>query len=148
MTFVYILIFAATVAFSIILAGGTIYGFIDYPSVVMVVASILLFVLASGQWKEFSCGIKHLFEWQRPEQIDSKTAVRISRLFRTLSFASLAIGGFWSIMGIILMLCNLNPETIGQGLAIVLLTLFYSFFLSVAVFFPISLYYAGKHGVG
>ena len=41
------------------------------------------------------------------------------------------------------MLSNLSPETIGNGLAIALLTLFYSCLLSVIVFFPISLYFSG-----
>ena len=144
MTFVYFLVFTVILALSIGLGGGTLKGFVDYPSVIMVVASILLVVLASGRWADFSRGIKHLFEWRNSEQMDRKTAVRISRFFRTLSFASLAIGGFWSLVGVILMLSDMNPDTIGSGLAIAFLTLFYSFFLSLTVFFPISLYYAGQ----
>ena len=148
MTFVYLMVFTVIVAMSIAVGGGsmgTMFGFIDYPSVVMVVAGILMVVLASGRWADFSLGMKHLFEWRHPKPMDRKTAMRLSRFFRTLSFTSLALGAFWSLIGMIIMLSNFELETLGKGLAIALLTLFYSFFLSLAVFFPISFHYAGMH---
>jgi len=145
MTFVYFMIFGVVLSLSTILCGGSLQGFIDLPSVISVGASLLLFVLAGGKWKVFSSGMKHFFAWRQPAQVDRNSAAQISRFFRTLSFASLAIGGFWSVFGLIIMLANLDPKTLGIGLGVALLSLFYSFMLSLTVFFPISLYFSGMH---
>ena len=126
---------------TIIIGGGSIFGFIDIPSIIIVVASVLLFILASGQWPVFSRGMRHFFQFRDNLEIDRHKAVKISRFFRVLGFASPVIGFFWTIVGLIIMLSNLSPETIGSGLAIALLTLFYSCLLSVIVFFPISLFF-------
>ena len=144
MAFVYILAFGVITALAIIIGWGDIMMYISTPSIVLTVAGILLFVLASGRWADFSRGVKHLFEWRRSLPLDRETAVRISRFFRKLSSATLGIGFFWSLVGLMIMLCHFDPETIGPGLAMCLLTLFYAFFLSVAVFLPISLYYDSK----
>ena len=137
----YILAFGVITALAILLGRGDIMAFISCPSFVFVIAGILLFVLTSGRWSDFSRGIKHLFQWRRSLSMDRETAVRISRYFRKLSFAGLVIGALGSLIGIMIMLSHLDPETIGPGLAMCLLTLFYAFFLSIAVFLPISLYY-------
>ena len=145
MTFMYFMIFVALFMGVIVLATGSILAFFNTLSVMVVVLGILLFVLASGRWADFSCGIKHFFQWRTPEPIDRDTAKRIARFFRTLSFANLSIGGLWSLVGVMIILADFTPETIGPGLAVALQTLFYSIILSLTVFFPISLFYAGKH---
>ena len=145
MTFAYFMIFGVILLLAIVLSGGSIWSFIDLTSAIAVGASLLLFVLACGKWKVFSSGMKHFFQWRQPAPVDRNTAVQISRFFRTLSFAGLAIGGFWSVFGIIIMLSDLVLERIGIGLGLALLSLFYSFMLSLTVFFPISLYFSGLH---
>ena len=144
MTFVYILTFGVLVVLAVIAGAGSLQMFFCCPSIVAVVAGVLLFVLASGRWTDFSRGMKHLVAWQRSPTMDRQTAVRISRFFRMLCFATLGIGAFWSLMGLMIMLSDLNLEIIGRSLGICLLTLFYSFFLSFVVFLPISLYYDDK----
>ena len=144
MAFMYSLAFGVITALAIMLGRGDIQAFISCPSFVFVVAGILIFILASGRWTDFSRGVKHLFEWRCSLSMDRETAVRISRFFRKLSFAGLVVGALGSLIGIIIMLGAFTLETIGPGLAMCLLTLFYSFFLSVTVFLPISLYYDGK----
>lgn len=143
MGFLCFLSFIVITALTIILGGGSIAGFVDIPSLIVVAASILLFVVASGQWQVFIQGFKHFFQFHDRSHLDHHSAVKISRFFRILGFACPGMGFFWSIVGGIIMLGNLSPETIGNGLAIALLTLFYSCLLSVIVFFPISLYFVG-----
>ena len=144
MPFMYILAFGVITALAIMLGRGDILAFISCPSFVFVVAGILIFILASGRWADFSHGVKHLFEWRRSPSVDQETSARISRFFHKLSFAVIVIGALGSLIGIVIMLGHLDLESIGPGLAMCLLTLFYAFFLSVAVFLPISLYYDGK----
>ncbi|MCL2623543.1 MAG: hypothetical protein FWD31_07760 [Planctomycetaceae bacterium] len=144
MTFVCILAFGVLVVLAVITGAGSLAVFINCPSIVAVVAGVLLFVLASGRWTDFSHGMKHLVAWQRSLTMDRQTAVRISRFFRMLCFATLGIGAFWSLTGLVIMLSDLNLEIIGPAVAMCLMTLFYSFFLSFVVFLPISLYYDDK----
>ena len=129
------LLFVAITAITIFYGGGSIWGFVDVISIIIVATSILLFILASGQWAVFSRGMRHFFQFHDNLKIHRNDAVKISRLFRILGFACPVIGFFWTIVGLIIMLSNLSPETIGSGLAVALLTLFYSCLLSVIVFF-------------
>ena len=142
MSFVCFMLFVAVTAVAITLGGSSIMVFFDLPSLTIVTIGLLLFVLASGQWAFFAQGMKHFFRFHDHSQVTRQDAIRITRLFRTLGFVSPAMGFFGSLMGGIIMLGNLSPETIGNGIAISLLTLFYSCILSVIVFFPISLHFA------
>ena len=129
-------------------AGSSVDRFIDFPSVVLVIAGILVFVIGSGQVSTFFHGMKQLFRFREVPGQQRKAAMKTAQFFKTLSYFSVVIGALWTLVGLVLMLSNLNPETIGGGIAVSLLTLFYSFVLSVAVFMPISMQYrkmATKH---
>ena len=143
MSFVYFMLFVAVTVIAIAIGGSSVWVFVDIPSLIMVAAGLLLFVLASGQWAFFKQGMTHYFRFHDHSQVSRQDAIRINRLFRTLGFVSPALGFLGSLLGGVIILSNLSPETVGSGVAISLLTLFYSCMLSVIVFFPISLYYAG-----
>jgi len=86
---------------------GSILLFVDMPSVILMLGSWWIFRMASGQ---------------RRRWIGAPAVI--------------LMGFFWTIMGIVLMLSNLNPDTLGPGLAVSLITAFYS--LIVAIGFLIA----------
>jgi flagellar motor component MotA len=145
MPFVYFLIFSVITATGIGLGGIPVSAFMNFLGMTVVGVSILVLVLAGGRWADFSRGMRHFFAFRRSTPANRPDAARIARFFRTLSSVSLAIGGFWSLVGVIIIVADMDPDNIGPGMAVALLTLFYTCFLSLTVFIPISLYYAGLY---
>jgi hypothetical protein len=80
----------------------SIFLFIDIPSLILIVGSWWLFRLASGK---------------RQKWIAAPTII--------------AIGLFWSIMGLVAVLSNLDPDTLGPGVAVSMITVLYAFITAI-----------------
>ena len=77
MSFLYFLLFVAVTALTIFYGGGSIFGFVDMVSIIIVATSMLLFILASGQWAVFSRGMRHFFQFHDNLEIHRNEAVEI-----------------------------------------------------------------------
>ncbi len=132
MIFFNFLLASILLAFSIILAGAPLSAFWDVPSVVAIVASVLLFAAGAGHWLTFCRGIGGIFSPEIPK--DEAT----SKFFEKLVHFTLCAGLFWTLLGFIIILGSMDPETVGVGLAVSLLTVFYSLFFSLFLFWPIA----------
>lgn len=141
MIFLGFLIFCVLFLAGVTIAGSTAWAFYDLPSIILVAAGIIGFVIATRRFSTFRRGIRQVFRFGDIPESQRKEALQTANFFKTLSYFSLVIGGLWTLMGFVLMLGNLDPETIGTGVALSLLTLFYSFVLSATIFMPISVQY-------
>jgi len=81
---------------------ATIFLFIDVASLILVVGSWWLFRLASGK---------------RQKWIAAPTII--------------TIGLFWSIMGLVIMLSDFDPDTLGPGVAVSMITVLYAFIAAI-----------------
>ena len=141
------MIFLGFLIFCLLFVAGAAIGgvpamvFFDIPSIVMVAGGILCFVMATRRFSTFRRGIRQVFRLGDIPESERKEAMITANFFRTLSYFSLVIGGFWSLMGFCIVLGNMDPETLGIGVAVSLMTLLYSFVLSATIFMPISIQY-------
>ncbi|GHT43686.1 hypothetical protein FACS189443_7250 [Planctomycetales bacterium] len=128
--------FAVTV-FAVALGGADkIPLFWDTPSFLMVVLTVIILVSGQGKWKLFSQGLETVLSTSTPNIPD---AAETAALFRYIANGTLGGGGLWTLTGWILMFADLDPNKIGAGIAVSLLTLFYAVFLSVFASNPKSI---------
>ena len=141
------MIFLGFLLFSFLFVLGSLIGgmapivFFDIPSIVMVAGGILCFVMATRRFSTFRRGIRQVFRLGDIPESERKEAIITANFFKTLSYFSLVIGGLWTLMGFCIMLGDMDPETLGVGIAVSLMTLLYSFVLSATIFMPISIQY-------
>lgn len=120
------------VALSIMICGAPLAAFFDTPSIIVVGASVLLFLIGSGHVGLFFNGLRKSFSFQREEN------AAMSESFAKLSWFTPMAGVFWAVVGIMIMLGDLDPETVGVGIAVTLLTMFYAVFVTLFLFWPIA----------
>ena len=109
--------------------------FWDTPSVMVVVMTNFVLIMSSGKWDLFLRGMVEtgVMGPTKPEP----RAEEIASFFRFLSNGNIIGGIFWAIIGCVLMLADLDPDKIGSGLAVTLLTNFYAMFLSIFLYLPL-----------
>lgn len=110
--------------------------FWDTPSIILVVMTNAVLVFSSGKSSLFSRGMKEIFAMDPPQP--EPNTEQIAAFFRYLSTGNIIGGIFWAIIGAILMLADLDPEKIGSGMAVCLLTNFYAMFLTIFVYLPLQ----------
>jgi hypothetical protein len=115
--------------------GRCLLLFVDIPSLGLVLLGIGSYTLLFGP-KEFSHAGQAFGAFSFPQDEES---VKAGRFFLNLAEFTPRWGVFCMFFGLILMLTNLDPDTIGRGIAISLLSFFYASGLAVFVFLPIGL---------
>lgn len=119
---------------SILLAGENVSFFYDTPSFLWVYGLTAGFVLASGRGRLFAEGIAGAVKGD----YESDRAEEIAAFFMRLFYAMIVIGLTGTLLGVMLMLRDLDPTKLGVGLAIALLTLFYAIGFGVVFVLPVA----------
>lgn len=128
-----ILLFCLMLIF-VMLMTGCVRCFFDIGSLLMVVLSTIFMLLANFGFSDIRKNFKLGFKKERIEPSELKNGI----IFFTTMQKYLGISGAIGVMmGLIAMLASLeNPEKIGQGLALSLITVLYALFFSMAVAVP------------
>ena len=130
------LIFAILFVLSIILGGlDKLPVFLDMPSLLLVSLGIAGYVLLFGR-KEFVRGMQVFFAFSFPQDDD---AMKAGRFFLRLAEFTLDWGLLLIVVGFIMIMMDLDPNTVGYGMAVSLLSFLYAMILSLFVFLPIGL---------
>jgi flagellar motor component MotA len=129
----------AVAVFSVSLCGiDKIRDIWDMPSVLLVVFTVIILVSGQRKWKLFWQGLQTSVSASIPNTSD---AAETAALFRYIANGTLWGGGLWALTSWIIMLNDLDLDTIGAGIGVSLLTLFYSLMVSVFLFRPIAYRY-------
>ena len=109
--------------------------FVNGPSLLFVLLGIAGYFLLFGR-NEFGRGVKTFFAFSFPPDDHSPES---GRFFLRLSEFTLTWGLFGMVFGLMLMLSDLDPDRMGTGLAIMLLSFLYAIGLALFMFLPIGL---------
>ena len=119
-----ILLFIVTVIFTMA-TGLRLRAFIDTSSIVFVLFSNVSLLMATRSIKSFVYGIRVISS--KKIIIEKEKLMESIEVYDLLQKASVGIGVLGFIIGIIALLHALNdPSSIGPGMAVSLLTVFYS----------------------
>lgn len=119
--------------FSLIVLSGSIFIFIDIPSLIITLGVSSGLTIISFSIQDIKSAVKHAFGVESTLEALRKSAYIWEAIARNLLLA----GTIGLIMGIILVLQNLtDPARIGPSIAVALLTMFYGFFFSAVLPFP------------
>lgn len=138
MIFTAFLFFCSLVVLSQLLAGAPLLALVDIPSFACVVLCTFLFVLSSGRFSLFVRGMISIFRYE-PEKPHPDNR-EIARFFQELFWFEIvlfALNATWG--GVICCAYSFDPMNIGAGVAVICLSLFYSFAIACFLFLPISL---------
>ncbi len=132
-------------AFLAISPGAAFAPLIDFPSAILVLGGVLGILLLSHEadtWKLFG-----RFLLRRSDSFRQNDRETLVAFLQTACRGSLACGGLGTVIGLIIMLCNLDdPSAIGPGMAVTLLTILYALLLSELVIQPMRRSLEPKHG--
>ncbi len=102
-------VFMLLFPFSVLMAGGNVFDFVDPTSMLTVLVGTVVLVLVGG--------VK---------------ALNAEIFLQRFSKLVLPVGGVWSIFGLILLMRRVNdPASLGPAFSVIMLSLFYAFMLSV-----------------
>ena len=105
---------------------GNLYVFIDIPSLLIVILPMIIGTVARHQWKD----IKLYFK-------DKKIRSEISDSMATIA---IFMGGFGTLMGLIMMLQNLSdPAAIGPAMSISFLSMLYGALIYLILYFTTNI---------
>ena len=136
MIFLGFLIFAILFVLSVMLCGlDKLIVFWDFPSFMLVSLGIAGYSLHCGR-KEFVRGMKVFFAFSFPQ--DDEAAVT-GRFFLRLAEFTLSWGLLIMFFGVVMIMSDLDPDHVGGGMAVSLLSFLYATILSLFVFLPIGL---------
>jgi len=137
MIFLGFLIFAILFLLSVAVALSTtsIGVFVDMPSLLFILLGLAGYILFYGR-KEFVCGMRTFFAFSFPPSEDNGES---GRYFLRFSQFILAWGLLGMVIGVLLMMADLNPDTARWGFAVSLLSFLYASGLALFVFLPIGL---------
>jgi hypothetical protein len=107
----------------------------DPTSFLLILLGIIGYALLFGP-KEFARGGQAFGAFSYPQDEES---AKTGRFFQGLAVFTAHWGGIITILGLVLMMANLDPDTMGPAVAIALLGFFYASGLAVFVFLPIGL---------
>ncbi|MGL4942218.1 MAG: protein kinase domain-containing protein [Thermoguttaceae bacterium] len=123
------LIAAGFLLASAVLSGNPIAMFCDLPSAIIVAGCLALYVSFRQCWGLLFRGLR----------FQDETREQASQLFSQLTRISLGAGFLGTLIGVYQMVAvGLDPEIIGTGVAVSLLTLLYGILLAVFVWTPLS----------
>jgi hypothetical protein len=109
--------------------------FVDAQSLLFVLLGIAGYFLLFGR-KEFRRGVKTFFAFSfPPDEHDLESG----QFFLRLSSFTMRWGILGMLLGVIMIMTDLNPDTVGHALAISLLSFLYASGLALFVFLPIGL---------
>jgi len=109
--------------------------FVDPTSLLFILSGVAGYFLLFGR-KEFGRGVKTFFAFSFPPDYHSSES---GQFYLKLSEFTLAWGIFGVFLGLLLVAFNLNPDTVGTGLAISLMSFLYALWIALFVFLPIGL---------
>jgi hypothetical protein len=136
MIFLASLLAAVLFLFAICLSGlNALFPFGDPIAALFLFAGLAGYMLLFGR-KEFRRGVKTFFAFSFPPDEHS---LESGRFFLRFAKFTVRWGLLGMIIGILMMMADLDPETIGIALAVSLLSFFYAAGLAVFVLLPISL---------
>ena len=117
---------------SAIKSGGEIWSFIDLPSILIIVGVVLSCTVWSFPLKHITTAFSDSYKGYAK---DDNTALQNHRIFNRMADLSVIAGFVGTIIGLVLMLQNLeDPSAIGPAMAVALLTMFYGTILGELVF--------------
>ena len=117
--------------------GSSLFAFVDYPSLILVVGgtfAVLMIACDSDDWR-------HAFRVViAPRKALDRDGYRsASRFFGQASRAAIALGVIGQVMGMIIMLGQLDdPDALGPGMAVSLISALYGLGLSEFLFVPMQ----------
>ena len=128
------LLFAIVFVLITMLLSGTPMVFVNAPSVMIVVGCSIALQVATHGNKNFA-----IFKFSVPDNLSDEE--RSSRSAEIKDFRTFLVVTGWIglIIGFVLMGANLRDlNALGPGLAVALLTVFYCYFLSYFVYYPLQ----------
>jgi len=136
MIFLAFLIFAALFVMGATAQGWSYIGlFLDVPSLLFTLLGIAGFFLVFGR-KELGRGVKTFFAFSYPQDDHSPES---GRFFLRLATFTLFWGFVGVLWGLLVILIDMNPDTVGVGIAFSLLSFLYASGIALFVFLPIGL---------
>ena len=135
MIFLGFLIFAVLFLLSVAISATNFFVFVDVPSFLFILLGVAGYFLLFGR-NEFGRGVKTFFAFSFPPDDNTHES---GRFFLRLSRFTLTWGLLGVVIGIFLLMTNLNPDTLGYALAICLLSFLCASGLVLFVFLPIGL---------
>lgn len=137
----YLLLFAialALLAAAVLFGGAGIAIALDLPSLIFVAGLALTVSLMGGSFRDIGGYYRVVFK--NAGEADTVLLKRASAYFRTLRNTLIAAGFCGTLAGVIVMLSMLSDaSTIGRGMALALITLFYAAILILLVALPFEL---------
>ena len=126
-----------------ILGGGLLVQFVDLPSALFILVSVLFFFFTSKSGSVLGRYFKTSF---KKDHIYAKAELAsLSSAAKNTGKFILSVGGFGFVIGIMLSLINLeDKQKLGPNLAVSLLTLLYAIAISVFVFLPVQAWAENK----
>ncbi|MFC1729413.1 MotA/TolQ/ExbB proton channel family protein [candidate division KSB1 bacterium] len=132
--FIAVIFVVAFMVAAVYLAGGEILLFISAVSFILTPIVSLILMLCTFSPAEMVGCFTTAFKREKADEVNVERGVLF---FQTLQNYLLLSGIFSTFLGIVLMLANLeDPEAIGPGLAVALLTILYALFLIMIVTVP------------
>lgn len=127
------LVVALVLAFVVVLIGSPIRVFIDPPSFILVPLAPLAYMALSAGWK----GLASAFRSACSAGATKRDLARSVRFFKNLSLAMWAFGALGTMTGFVVVLSlQSNRETMGQSLAMALLTMLYAALFNLFLALP------------
>ena len=113
---------------------GCVACFFDIPSVILVLLSTVIMLLTGYSPKEFGRCFSISFRGKAAGASEIKQGISF---FRAAQRYLLISGGIGAVMGLIAMLATIeDPDKIGRGLSLALLTVLYGLFFTMAIAIP------------
>ena len=113
----------------------TLFVYFDLPSFLFILLGVTGYFLLFGR-KEFGRGVKTFFAFSYPPTEEN---VATGQFFLRLANFIPSWGVFGTLAGCVLVVNDLNPDTVGPACAVCLLCPFYALVLASFVFLPIGL---------
>jgi hypothetical protein len=134
--FLYLVLFIAVLVYVMIVVG-CVGCFLDIGSLLMVLLCTLFMLKANYSFGEMGRYFSCAFSCKNPWIVDIKNGIIFFKTMQKYLFIS---GGLGVLMGMIGMLAMLeDPNKIGAGMALALITVLYSLFFNMAVAIPFKI---------
>ena len=121
---------------AVLTANGSLEPYFDSRAFGILAVGITAHIAWFGP-QFFLPGLKTVFRLPRAEL--GETDPKLGKYYRRLTGFTLGFATVVAFVGLLVMLVDLDPESIGKPLAISLLTLIYAIVIALTIFLPISL---------
>ena len=120
---------------------GAIVDFIDAPSIIMIVLSVLSVSIITGNFKDFRVGIEVLFKNKNNNKKDNECALALYTLLFKVIFSAGFISFFSNIIAITSFRINYlyidDMSLILNALSVAMLGIYYALIVNIIFIFPI-----------